>query len=74
VTGHRDDYNATVSETVMFAGFYVCWFECAVCSEVGDENTIEDCMLSQCDTEHCRTLQLSQCDTEHYKRLHAVTM
>jgi len=45
----------------MFAVFYVCWLQYAVCSEIEDENT----------TEHCR---LSKCDTEHYTTLQAVTM
>ena len=31
----------------MFADFYVCWLEDAVCSEIKNENIIEHCRMSQ---------------------------
>jgi len=48
---------ATVRPNVRFAVFYVCWLEYAVCSEIEDENSTVQCRLSQCETEHYRTLQ-----------------
>jgi len=38
-----------VSVIIMFAVYYVCWLEDAVCSEIKNENTIEYCRLPQCD-------------------------
>jgi len=32
---------ATIGPTEMFAVFYVCWFEDAVCSELENKNTTE---------------------------------
>ena len=52
MTRNKTVYQATVSPTIIFAVFYVCWIEDAVCSEIQDENTIEHCRLPQCDTEH----------------------
>jgi hypothetical protein len=37
---------ATVSQTIIFAAFYVCLVEHGVCSESKDENTIEHGRLS----------------------------
>ena len=38
---------ATVSRTVICAAFYPCSVECAMCSEMKDENAIEHDRLSQ---------------------------
>ena len=48
---------ATASPTIIFVAFYRCSVEYAVCSVIKDENTSEQCRLSQYDTEHYRTLQ-----------------
>ena len=37
---------------ILFATFYVCSFEDAVCSEIKNGNTIQQRRLPQCDTEH----------------------
>jgi len=39
-----------------------------------EQNTIEHCRLTQCDTEGNRTLQAEKCDTEHYRTPQSVTM
>ena len=52
VTRRKLITKATVSSTIMFAFFNVCWFEDAVCSEIKNGNTIQHCRLPQCDTEH----------------------
>ena len=39
MTRNKTVYQATVSPTIIFAVFYVCWIEDAVCSEIQDENT-----------------------------------
>ena len=47
----------TVTSTVKFSAFYVCWLQYVVCSETQAENTVEHCRLSQYDAEYYRTLQ-----------------
>jgi len=51
-----------VSLIIMFAVFYVCWLEDAVCSEIKNEITIEHCRLPQFDRkqEHYDYVQREQ--------------
>jgi hypothetical protein len=49
---------ATVSVTIIFAAFYRCSVEYAVCSEIRDENTSELCRLSQYDRTQIHTAEI----------------
>jgi len=56
----------------MFAVFCVCWLENDVCSEIKNENTIENCRIPQCDTGHKNILSKERGSKNIKHKMHTV--